>query len=213
MRPYAPIPRFVSGTDHAHLIQRCIRPGVDPATRRIDLITTTTLRLSLLDSGSSPQDQTAEGDTIIHVLWQMHEPDAWISISGETFPIAPGDSVGIPAGDSWTLSPDQLVVSISRRAHAMVIPLPPTHGTDRFVGHNRETSPAGMSLSRWKLTEPLTLEATSSDRILVSLYADIAVQYPGGVTMLRQGQASVIRPGTERITLVPNGLSYVLVID
>lgn len=213
MTPYSPIPRFVRGSDHAHLIQRLIRPEVVADIQRIDLITTTTFRLSLLDSGTNPSEQTAEGDTTLHVLWQAHEPDAWISISGEKLPIAPGDSVGVPAGDSWLLSPDQLVVSIARRSSAMVMPVGPTHGDDRFDGHNRETTPARMGLARWKLTEPLTLEDSSADRILVSLFADIAVQHDGSVTMLRQGEASVIRPGTGRITLVPNGLSYVLVID
>lgn len=213
MTPYSPIPRFVQGTDHAQLIRRLLRPTVEANVQRIDLITTTTVRISLIDSGTNPSEHTAEGDTTIHVLWQAHEPEAWIRISGEEHLIAPGDSVGVPAGDSWLLSPDQLVVSIVRRSSAMVIPLNPTHGDDLFAGHNRETRPAGMGLARWKLTEPLTLDESEIDRVLVSLYADMALQYDSGVTMLRQGEASVIRPGTGRITLVPNGLSYVLVID
>lgn len=213
MSPYSPIPRFVRRSGHTHLIHRLIRPDVDPETQRIDLITTTTFRLSLLDSGTVPVEQAAEGDTTLHVLWQSHEPDAWITISGERFPILPGDSVGIPAGDSWRLSPDQLVISITRRSSSMVMPIEPLHGADRFDGHNRETTPAGMGLARWKLTEPLSLANTAADQILVSLYADLAIQYDGGVVMLRQGEASVIRPGTGHITLVPNGLTYVLVID
>ena len=92
------------------------------------------------------------------------------------------------------------------------MPLGPEHGEDHFVGHNRETRPAGMGLSRWKLTGPLTLPATSDDVVWVSLYGDIAVHHDIGIGMVFQGEASVIRPGTGQTTLVPNGLSYVLVL-
>lgn len=215
MRPYSPIPRFVRGGNHDRLIRRLLRKDVQRDTQRVDLITTTQLRLSIIDSGHHPSEQIAEGDTCIHDLWQADESDANITIGGEQFDIAPGDSTWIPMGDSWQLSPNQLAILISIRKSSLAIPLNPAHGDDRFSGHNRETiAPAsdGVELSRWKLTEPLKIPESDDDLILVSLYADIAIQFEGGISMLNQGETSVIRPGTGQITLVPNGLSYVLII-
>lgn len=213
MKPYSPIPRFVRGEGHLGLIHRLLRQDIEPDIRRIDLITTTFLRLSLLDSGNTPTEQIAEGDTCIHILWQANESGASIDIGGERFAIAPGDFTWIPAGDSWQLSPDQLVLSIVESRGHLALPIEPTHGEDRFIGHNRESRVPGRQVSRWKLTESLTLPESDSELIFVSLYGDIAIQVDGSVTMLRQGETSVIRPGTGRTTLVPNGLSYVLVLN
>ena len=215
MSPYSPIPRFVSGLDHGRLIHRLLRRDVNPDVQRIDLITTTLLRLSVIDSGHLPTEHIAEGDTCIHMLWQADEQNAEIDIGGDRLTISPGDSTWIPAGDSWHLSPNQLAILIAIRSHSLAVPIEPAHGEDRFTGHNRETvapSPSGMQFSRWKLTEPLHLSAVDRDLILVSLFADVAIRFDGGVSMLKQGEASVIRPGTGQITLVPNGLSYVLAI-
>lgn len=220
MRPYSPIPRFVRSTDHGRYIHRVLRKEIDPDVQRIDLITTTFLRVSIIDSGTSSVAEIAEGDTCVHVLWQAHEVGAEIDIEGERHPIAPGDTAWVPAGDAWWLSPNQVAIQISMRSHALALPIAPTHGEDRFVGHNRESqypSP-GLSVCRWKLTEPLTISEPDRDVILIGLYNDIALQWEGGVSMLPQGEAVAlrpapnIRPGTGQITLVPNGLSYVLVI-
>lgn len=216
MRPYSPIPRFVRGNDHAGLIHRFFCTETDADVQRIDLITTTTLRLSVIDSGHHATEHIAEGDTCVHVLWQADERDAHILIGGDRFEISPADSTWIPAGDAWQLSPDQLVICIVGKSRSLAVPIEPTHGEDRFVGHNRETlAPAssGLSMSRWKLTGPLQLEESDQEIILVGLYADVAIQFDGGVSMLPQGEASVIRPGMGRITLVPNGLSYLLAIN
>lgn len=212
MKPYSPIPRL----SHDSLIRRLLRKDVDADVQRIDLITTTQLRLSIVDSGHHPMEKMAEGDTCIHVLWQAQENHAYIEIGGETFAIAPGDFAWIPMGDSWRLSPNQLAILIARRANSLAVPIEPIHGDDRFDGHNRETiarAPSGFRISRWKLTEPLALASSTHDVILVSLYADLAIRFDGGISMLNQGEASVIRPGTGQFTLVPNGLSYALVIQ
>lgn len=216
MKPYSPIPRFVRGSDHAGLIHRLLRSDLEPDIQRIDLITTTQLRLSVLDSGYQPVEHRAEGDTCIHVLWQANESEASIRIGEEQLAISPGDTTWIPAGDTWQLSADQLAICIVVRSNTLAMPIKPSHGEERFVGHNREThvpKTSGISLRRWKLTEPLTIEASDEEIILVGLYADIAIQFAGGVTMLTQGEASVIRPGTGQITLIPNGLSYILILD
>lgn len=216
MTPYSPIPRFVPGDDHSSLISRVLRADVTQKIQRLDLITTTQLRLSLIDSGSNPLEYIAEGDTCVHLLYQADEEDAYISIGGDRQEIHPGDFSWIPAGDSWQLSSDQLAITISVRANSLALPIDPTHGDYRFDGYNRETvapSASGISLSRWKITQPLTLPESDQDRIFIGLWNDLAIQYSGGVSMLHQGKASVIRPGTGRITLVPNGLSHVLAIQ
>lgn len=213
MKPFSPIPRFVRGQAHTGLIRRILRQDVDADVLRIDLITTTHLRISILDSGILEREHIAEGDTAIHVLWQQDEASASISVAGATAALAPGDTTWIPAGDPWQLSPHQLVILIAIRSQRLAVPIDPAHGEDRFSGHNRETiapTPSGVQLSRWKLTEPLNIAPSDRDVILISLYADLAVRYQGGISMLRQGEASVIRPGLGEITLVPNGLTYVL---
>lgn len=215
MRPYSPIPRFVRGENHGSLIRRILREDIDADINRIDLITTTSLRISILDSGHTPQEQIAEGDTAIHVLWQQHEANAQITVADLRNPIAPGDTTWIPAGDPWQLSPDQLVILLSFRSQRLAVPIDPEHGEDQYSGFNRETiapAPAGVTLSRWKLTGTLTLPPSDRDLILISLYADLAIRFDSGISMVGQGRASVIRPESGEITLVPNGLTYVLVV-
>lgn len=216
MIPYSPIPRIVAGSDHLRLISRILRPNVATDTQRIDLVTTSFKRVSIVDTGERPSEQIAEGDTAIHVLWQQDEDEAAIWIDEDRHAIAPGDTVMIPGGDRFRLSPNTLIVLVSMRKHSLSLPIPPTHGDYHFNGYNRESrypADAGFALSRWKITDTLTFGQPESERVLISLYADFAIQHSGGVTMLRQGEASVIRPQVGRITLVPNGLSYVLVID
>lgn len=216
MKPYSPIPRFVPGTDHTSLIQRVLRSDVKSETHRVDLITTTGLRVSLVDSGNNPTAQIAEGNTCVHVLYQADERDSKIDIGGLSYNISPGDFAWIPTGDSWQLTSNQLVILIVMRSSSLALPIAPAHGEYRFHGYNRETiapSPPEVSLSRWKLTQPLPLPDSHRDRIYIGLYNDLALQYPGGVSMLHQGHTSVIRPGTGQITLVPNGLSHLLAIE
>lgn len=216
MMPYSPIPRIVAGVSHRQLIHRILRPDLPADTQRIDLITTSNKRVSIVDSGTMPEERVAEGDTAVQVLWQQDEHDTAIVIGTDRYPIAPGDTAMIPAGDRWRLPPDTLVIVVAVRNHSLALPIPPTHGDYHFDGHNRESrypgSPA-LHLSRWKITERLTVSAPQSERVLIGLYNDVAIQHAGGISMLRKGEASVIRPGSGGITLVPNGLSYVLVID
>lgn len=214
MSPYSPVPRIVAGSDHLQLIHRILRPDIPADTQRIDLITTSTRRVSIIDTGSKPTESIAAGDTAVHVLWQQDEDDAAIWLDSDRLAIAPGDTVMIPGGDPWRFSPHTLAIVIAVRRRSLALPVPPTHGTYHFDGYNRQSRYPGdgpFTLSRWKITQELAFPAIESERVLVGLYADVALQSRGGVTMLRQGGASVIR--REQITLVPNGLAYVLVID
>lgn len=215
MIPFSPISRIVAGENHLQLIHRILRPDVPKDTQRIDLITTSFKRVALIDTGLQPAEVTAEGDTALHILWQQDESHAAVWIGGERVRVAPGDTMMIPGGDRWQLSPNILAVLVAVRQRALVLPVLPTHGEYHFAGYNRESRyPVdGFALSRWKVTQPLTFAAPESERVLVSLHGDFGLQYPGGVTMLRRGEASVIRPDVGQITLVPNGLSFLLAIN
>lgn len=216
MTIYSPIPRFVEGSGHHSLIRRLIRTDIGEEVQRIDLITTTFLRVSIIDTGTAPESAVAEGDTALHILWQEDEEHASITVEGARKPIAPGDTCWVPSGDAWQLSPNQLAILISMKTHTIAIPIDPVHGEDQFEGYNRETlapSPPGVYLCRWKITVPLEMDDAPNDRILVSLYSDMAVQAAGKVAMLHQGHASVVRAGSGPITLVPNGLSYILSLE
>lgn len=213
MKFYAPIPRAVTGINIHDLIRRLFRSSVEANTQRIDLITTTQLRVSMVDTGESPHDAIAEGDTTVHILWQMHESTASITVGGETSSIAPGDTATVPSGDEWRLSSHQLAVLIVRRIRSVALPYPPHHGSETFAGHNRRTTYDVPGLVRWKLTEPLTLPARKQDSVIISLYNDIALQHRSEVELMRQGNLRVIRAGEGEITIVPNGLTYILVIS
>ncbi|MCO5216824.1 MAG: hypothetical protein M9950_11820 [Thermomicrobiales bacterium] len=213
MKFYAPMPRFVVGSDHHDLIRRLFRRSAPPGTQRIDLITTTKLRVSIVDCGKASSPIESEADTIIHVLWQLDESAATITIGGDTWPIAPGDTAAIPTGDEWYLSPNQLMIQIVRRSHELALPVAPHHGMESFTGHNRGTTydlPTQLSIQRWKLTEPLTVES-AQDQILIGLFNDLALQHHSEVELMPQGEVRVVR-GDGPITLVPNGLSYALII-
>ncbi|MCO5218599.1 MAG: hypothetical protein M9953_09940 [Thermomicrobiales bacterium] len=255
MKFYAPMPRFVTGNDHHDLIRRLFRRSAAPGTQRIDLITTTKLRVSIVDCGKASSPIESEADTITHVLWQLDESVATITIGGDTWPIAPGDTAAVPTGDEWYLSPNQLTLQIARRSHELALPVAPHHGTESYSGHNRGTSydlPASLALQRWKLTEPCTISTeddlrpvpnvsssgysvagelvppssrtsradelpfylsrhAAPDVVLVGLYNDLALQHHSEVELMPQGEVRVVR-GDGPITLVPNGLSYALII-
>ena len=174
------------------------------------------------DEAASVGSAVIDGEDGRHIArsLRMHTGDALTlsdgagtDYTGEIESIT-GDTVMVPAEDSWCLTANTLAILIAVRRHTLALPVMPTHGSEHFHGYNRETRYPGreaISFTRWKLTQTLTLEHSDGDRILVSLYGDIALQHAEGVTMLPVGTASVIRAG--QITLVPNGLSYVLVIN
>lgn len=178
MTPYSPIPRIVPGTAHRQLIHRILRSDVPPETQRIDLVTTSFKRVSIIDSGEPPAERTAEGDTAIHVLWQHQEHGATIEIGTDRYAIAPGDTSMIPAGDSWRMPPHTLFIEVAVRRSSLALPIPPTHGDYHFTGHNRESRYPAMGtvqLSRWKLSENLAMPAPDAERVLIGLYNDIAL--------------------------------------
>lgn len=212
MRPYAPIPRFVADDHHASLLQRLLLSDLPPTIRRIDFVTTSFLRASLVDTGLEPPIHTAEGDTELHVLWQPNDTPGWLEIEGDRHALVPGDTACIPQGEQWCVSPNQVLVQIVSRTRGLTLPVLPHHGMESFHGYNRLTRFESASIHRWKLTESLTLPDSNSDTVLIGLYQPIALQWAHGVDLLPQGGCRVIRAQSGAVTLVPNGLSYVLTV-
>lgn len=215
-RLFQPIPRVVPGDDAHHLLRGVMRMDVPPGTRRVDLVTSTRLRLSLIDSGDTPAAAPAKGDTAVHVLWQRDERGAFVEIEGERLRIAPGDTISIPAADRWSLSPRQIAVVTSTHARRLATVVGPTHGEESFDGYNRRTRCAtvgGYLVDRWKITGPQTFDQDMGERILVGLTGDVALTWSGGTELLTNGTCRVIPAGAPPITVVPNGLGYVVALS
>lgn len=160
--------------------------------------------------------------TIWHVLWVRDENSATVSISSphqeETWRIAPGDSILVPAAASFATDGGQLALAITipegnpleSRAD------PPTHGTDQFFGYNRHTAAlmaGGLKVSRWKLTQPLAFADHYRSRcIVVALARNVTVRTTSTIDLLNQGQAALIDPMADPI-ISPDGLAYLLTIE
>lgn len=214
MKFYSPMPRVVTGKDHHDLIRRLFRRSAPHGTQRIDLITTTTLRIAVIDSGAHPDPAESEGDSVVHVLWQMDEANATITIAGESWSIAPGDTAAIPTGDEWLLSPNQLAILVVRRSHKLTLPIAPHHGNEQFTGYNRVTTyglPIPLAIQRRKVTVPHTMNS-GGDLILIGLYNNLALQHRSEIELMPQGEVRVIRAGHDAVTIVPNGLTYILAV-
>lgn len=213
--PYTPIPRVVSGDDTQMLMSKLAGMPWSAGTARVDLITTSRLRVSLIDTGTEPEPVRTEGDTIIHILAQAIEHDATITVDAESFPIAPGDTMTMPEGESWQLSPHQLAIVVVRRTRSLGVPIGPTHGQESYAGYNRRTAyptGRGVNMVRWKLTQPWAL-TPEAETILVGLANPIALQWRNGVDLIRPGECRVIDQSLGELTIHPDGLGYVLVIE
>ncbi len=160
------------------------------------------------------------GGSIWHVIWVSDEANASATVNspGGTFrwPIAPGDSVGVPAGAGLRIIGGQLGLLITDSTHHTPHAFsPPTHGIDDFHGHNRRTTYpmlGGIATHRWKITQPLDL-SRHHDRpvIVVSLAGDLTIASPTESLTLSQGQAVIADP-ERAITIYPAGLAYVYTI-
>ena len=181
------------------------------------------IRLQLIDTSDDTdriigQDRAA----IWHVLWMRDEAAAAVTIASsdqnDTWPIAPGDSVYVPSSASFTATGGQLALLVSTSAVRSQEPVTgsPTHGTDRFFGHNRHTESlvaGGLRISRWKLTQPLAFaDHYQSSCIIVALARNATVRTASTIDQVNQGQAALIDPATSPI-VTPDGLAYLLTIE
>ncbi len=172
--------------------------------------------VSLVDTGNGDAEPWCPvGDTTFHILWQVNEDDAWIEADGERCPIAPGDTISVPAGTAIRQAAGMLLVTIETRTATLNGVLAPNHGIETFEGYNRRTdyqTPSTLALQRWKITQPLTLPASESAYVIVDLATPLALTWPGGTDLIGRGECRVIEAETGPISLLPDGLGYALVI-
>lgn len=215
--PWRPAPEIVPGSPAHRLIRGVLRMDVDTLhVARVDLHHSPAWTVSLIDTGNGDAEAwNTRGDTTFHILWQLDEDDAWIEAGGERFPIAPGDTMSVPAGMAVRQAKGMLLVRVEANSATLDGVLPPSHGTETFEGFNRRTdyeTPAAFTLQRWKITQPLTLSASESTYAIVDLATPLALTWPGGTDLFGRGECRVIPSGTGPMTLLPDGLGYVLVI-
>ncbi len=203
-----PIDRYLGREDHAvHG-----RWAAAPATSGLGGI-----ELALRDTGGPLSEIEARDDaaTIWHVLWVRDEAASRASVGDGAWAIVPGDSVVVPPGATLRLEGRQLAVEIAVPGAEAPIE-PPTHGEDRFVGYNRQTTccRAGqLRLCRWKLTQPLALaQHHPAPALVLALARNSTIRTTTGIDYLVQGDLALIDPGAD-LTVTPDGLSYLLTID
>jgi mannose-6-phosphate isomerase class I len=180
------------------------------------------LSVRLVDTTDAVTEYTASSDCLWHALWIRDESNASITVANEsqrtTWAIAPGDACLIPSGATYQVTGGQLAIVIERkiRADSPRETQPPTHGSDEMVGHNRRTALPGvdgLSVARWKLTEPLELDRVHErSALVVALSGQLVVTSQSVMEPLRRGQAAIITSVTNA-TIYPDGLAYVLVVE
>jgi hypothetical protein len=153
-----------------------------------------------------------------HVLWIHDERGATVTIHGDTgrtWPVVPGDTVSVPGSMTLTTSGGQLGLAI--RIDGATAPIsPPTHGTERFFGHNRRTIAFQLDnvrVCRWKLTQSLDLaEYTATPVLVMALARSVIVRTHTSIDQLGQGDIAIVDTSARPI-LTPDGLAYLLTID
>ncbi|MBA2277477.1 MAG: mannose-6-phosphate isomerase [Chloroflexia bacterium] len=95
-------------------------------------------------------------------------------------------------------------------------PLPrPTHGLEHLDGNNRVTTCAAgphFAMERWKLTEPLRLTLPPGRcATLTNLVEPVGLTWEGGTDLIDRAESRVLPAALGEVTIVPDGLAYVLV--
>lgn len=217
LRPIQQTSRIIPGGDGQDLLRRVLRFRSNlREIERVVLIDDDRWTISLRDTGlDGTEPQITGGDTAIHVLWQQDEDHAAIIVDEHRQPIVPGDTITIPAGMSWNVTTGMLLVQVSNASGSIENVIGPTHGEEIFHDYNRQTlcsTTAGFALERWKITQPLTLEASSNPFVVIDLIEPLALTWPGGTDLIERGTCRLIPSGLSPITLLPDGLGYALII-
>lgn len=185
---------------------------------------------SYVDATRPTPIQPADGPVAVHILWTV--PGNWteVGVGGDHpgFPdmigheVQAGETVLVPAGSRYQIGAD--IVAFVFAAPPAAAPgeagpsrsgNAPTHGLNLFSDYNRRTICAAQGdllLERWKLTQPLDLPLRD-DRwhYLTNLVEPVAMTWQGGLEVLQRTESRFLPAGMERITLVPDGLGYVLI--
>lgn len=214
--PRRPRPVVVGGDRSHRLIRGVLRMETTEAhIARVELCRGDLWTASIVDTGKVDTSGTVERDTTFHILWEADEDDAWIETNGIRHPIAPGDTMSVPAETEVRQAAGMLLVEVEATAASLDQVLPPSHGIETFEGYNRRTdyeTPGAFSLERWKITQPMALPDAPAPFALIDLAAPIAFAWPGGTDLVGRGECRVIEPGTGPITLLPDGLGYALIV-
>lgn len=210
-----PTPLIEPGTSEHRLLRAVL--GVEapqPHIRRIRLVEMPRWTASLLDTGGGDLLSEAR-DLTFHVLWQLHEENAAIAVDGAPYPIAPGDTMSVPAGAEVVPAPRMLLAMIEASTSTLRRVIPPSHGEESFEGYNRRTTyetPDAFTMERWKITQPLPLPASPVPFAIIDLADPLGMAWRGGVDLIGRGECRLIEPETGPVTLLPDGLGYALVI-
>jgi hypothetical protein len=153
------------------------------------------------------------------MIWVREEANATSSIGTSEgtprWPIAPGDSLLVPAAAGWRTTGGQLGILIATPTSHTSPASSPTHGVDDFHGHNRRTNYptlGGITTHRWKITQPLDLSRHHDRPVIVfSLAGDPAIATSTESLTLRRGEA-VIAETDRPVAIYPAGLAYVYTI-
>lgn len=186
-----------------------------------------------VDAMSRTPVYVSDGLTAVHVLWTAPAQRAELLASAD--PMGETDLFGLEAhpGDTLTVHermPFALGAGVvaflfgsapsrpstdPRTWSRMPLPRPPTHGLNLFDRFNRRTICAAnrdLLLERWKISQPLHISLNCHRwHYLTNLVAPVALTWPGGSELLQRTESRFLPRGLDRITIVPDGLGYVLI--
>jgi hypothetical protein len=213
--PHRPVPVVEPGTPSHRLIRGALKMDLDALhVECVWLHRGADWSVALVDTGDGGA-WTSDSDTTFHVLWEREEDDAWVDVDGERHPIAPGDTMSVPAGARLRIAGGILYVRIDFIDRHLDRVLPPNHGVEAFQGYNRRTdydTPGAFSLERWKITQPLRFGGPETPYAIIAVATSLALMWSGGVDRIRSGECRVVGPGTGSVTLLPDGLGYALIV-
>jgi hypothetical protein len=186
-----------------------------------------------IDATSPTPVYVSDGVTAVHVLWSRPRHQAVVFAGADpgengeivAFDVHPGDTVSIPARIPFSFGAGILAfVFGSRRLQESTSPtewsrsrlsLPPTHGLQVFDRYNRRTVCAAhedLLLERWKITEPQVLDLNPGHwHYLTNLVEPVALTWSGGSELLGRTESRLLPTGLSQVTIVPDGLGYVLI--
>ena len=191
-------------------------------------------RASFVDTGEGTPVRLADSTVICHALWCMNDRSAYVLAGVDPMAqhdtgiepdrlvrrsISPGDTITIPAAESYAVGPGVLAYRLSvPTPPGQEAPAPvPSHGLSRFDGFNRRTICAagpGFLLDRWKITQPLRLQRGRDRWMFVTNLVDpIALTWDGGSDLIGRAESRLLPASLPECTFIPSGVAYILTVS